>query len=527
MTTQHTVWLRWTRLLPLILLWTSGSAPLVGQSSFTDPGESIPPLRWGGASSPNMVSSATNLPVQPGSTPPLWELKLGSHQYSIPTVDRGRIYLALNDAGLDRPGIKPTGGGLVLCVEQGTGQLVWQLPIPRFFDGIKPPYHFDQWNCGTCSGPVVDGDRVFVIGNRAEVLCLDRLGQANGNDGPFLGELEYMGVTEPGARLLATDGDIIWRYDFLTELGINGHDVCGSTLLLHGDLLYACTSNGIDDRHDKNPKPLAPTLVVLDKKSGRLVAQDDEQIGQRMFHCNWSSPAAGQVEGRTLIFFGGGDGMLYAFEEPRLTPEATNVQALKKIWSYDCNPPGYRTRDGQPQRYSSSSKNTPEGPSEVIGTPVFHQGRVYVTIGQSSVHGVGQGCLSCVDAATGQRIWWSQLVDRTLATVSIADGLLFVPDYTGRLHCFDAATGERYWVHPLESKVWCASTLVADGKVYLGTDANVVWVLQAGKELKVLSKTRVKSVPITATAAHGVLYLPTQRSLLAIPGPMTGAGHAF
>ena len=49
------------------------------------------------------------------------------------------------------------------------------------------------------------------------------------------------------------------------------HDVCGSTLLLDGDLLYACTSNAIDDRHDKFPQPDLPSLIVLEKKTGRKV----------------------------------------------------------------------------------------------------------------------------------------------------------------------------------------------------------------------------------------------------------------
>jgi hypothetical protein len=59
---------------------------------------------------------------------------------------------------------------------------------------------------------------------------------------------------------------------------------------------------------------------------------------------------------------------------------------------------------------------------------------------------------------------------------------------------------------------------VADGKVYIGTETGSLWVLKAGKELQVLSKTRLKANPITLTAAEGVLYIPTQHSLLAIPG---------
>jgi len=479
-------------------------------------------IHWGGAANPNMASSARNLPADPGNTAPLWEIKLGSHQYSTPTIDRGRVFVAANDAGIARPGVTATGGGLVMCLEQATGKLIWQLPIPRYFAGVKPPFHFDQWNCGVCSGPVVEGNRVYVIGNRGEVLCLDRDGQANGNDGPFLEELAYMGITNsPDAKLEPTDGDILWKFNFITELGVVLHDVCGSTLLLEGELLYACTSNGIDDRHDKIPRPDAPSLVVLDKNSGRLVAKDDVKIGHRMLHCNWSSPMAARVNGRTLIVFGGADGFLYAFEPP--SPNAgSEVQILKQVWSHDCNPPDFRMRDGQPLPYSKSNRNSPEGPSEIIGTPVLHAGRLYVALGQSPIHGVGRGCLCCVEAATGRKVWSSELVERTTATVSIADGLLYVPDYTGNLHCFDAETGQRYWVHPLGAKTWCASAFVADGKVYASTEANTLWVLKAGKELEVLSRNRFPSTPTTPAAADGVLYLPLQNRLLAVPGKPQG-----
>ncbi|MFI5378594.1 MAG: PQQ-binding-like beta-propeller repeat protein [Tepidisphaerales bacterium] len=479
--------------------------------------QQAPPFRWGGGSSPNMVSAAKNLPSDPGSVTPLWEFPLGAHQYSIPTIDRGRIYIGADDVGIDRPGYKPTKGGAIFCIDQATGKLIWRLASPRYMAGVKPPFHFDQWGCGICSGPLVDGARVYVVGNRGEILCLNRDGQAHGNTGPFKDELAYMGIPDtPGNELGSTDGDIIWRYNLLTELNIVPHDVAGSTLLIVGDLLYATTSNGLDDHHGVAPSPLAPSLVVLDKMTGRLVAKDDEKLGQRLAHCLWSSPSAGRVNGKTIIFFGGGDGILYAFEPP--TPSPDSVQILKKLWSYDANPPEYRTRDGQPLSWNDHIKKRSYGPSEIIGSPVFHDGRVYVAIGQSPIHGPGQGCLSCVDAATGTRVWESRLVERTLATPAISDGLLYIPDTTGNLHCFDAATGQRYWVHPLGASTWGASAFVADGKVYVGTEAFVFWVLKTGKELQVLSKTRFKSVPITAAAADGVLYIPTQRSLIAVPG---------
>ena len=221
------------------------------------------------------------------------------------------------------------------------------------------------------------------------------------------------------------------------------------------------------------------------------------------------------MNGKTLIFFGGGDGILYAFQAPNLS-QGSSVQTLKKVWAYDCNPPEYRTRDGKPLPYSNSNKITADGPSEIIGTPVFYRGRVYVAIGQSPVYGTGQGCLSCVDAATGAKVWSSTLIERTLATAAIAEGLVYMPDCTGNLHCFNADTGERYWMHPLGAQTWGASAFVADGKVYIGTEANIFWVLRAGKTLEVLSRTRLQAIPITPAAADGVLYLPTQNKLAAL-----------
>ena len=44
-------------------------------------------------------------------------------------------------------------------------------------------------------------------------------------------------------------------------------------------------------------------------------------------------------------------------------------------------------------------------------------------------------------------IWSYKGLDRTLSTVSIADGLLYIADVAGRVHCLDAETGQCYWVY--------------------------------------------------------------------------------
>ncbi|UCE50497.1 MAG: PQQ-binding-like beta-propeller repeat protein [Phycisphaerales bacterium] len=447
----------------------------------------------------------------------LWEIKLGTHQYTIPRIDNERMFIGINDRGLKHPALYRTGGGILMCLDRATGTMIWQLVIPRNMEGADAPFHFNHWQCGVCSRPALDGKRLYIVGPRGDVLCLDRSGQTDGNDGPFVKEIEYMGVRRnTDYDLSRTDGDIIWQFDMIKETSVVPHDVCGSTPLLHGDCLYVCTSNGQDDKHRYVVNPLAPSLIVLHRDTGKLLATDGELIGKRMFHGQWSSPVATQIDAKTMILFGGGDGVLYAFEPLGPAAGDDKVRTLKKIWQHDCNPPDYRHRDGRPIPYSGWKSKSPDGPSEIIATPVVHNDRIYVAIGQSPIHGPGQGMLSCIDGRTGRKIWESRRVGRTLCDVTIDDGLLYISDFSGRLYCFDADGGELYWQHDLGAGVWCASPVIAAGKVYISNERMRFWVFKAGREKQVLSESRVRSMAITPTVQDGVFYLPTQNRLFAV-----------
>jgi len=165
---------------------------------------------------------------------------------------------------------------------------------------------------------------------------------------------------------------------------------------------------------------------------------------------------------------------------------------------------------------------TPDGPSEVIATPVFYHNRVYVPIGQDPEHGEGQGNFSCIDITkTGDitragTIWSYDKIHRSLSTPAIANGLVFVGDFSGFIHCLDAETGQPYWVYDTKSHIW-GSTLVADGKVYAGTEDGDFIVLDASKTLKVINKIDMRS-PIYSTpvVANGTLFVATPTHLYAI-----------
>jgi outer membrane protein assembly factor BamB len=295
-------------------------------------------------------------------------------------------------------------------LREDTGEFLWQLVIPKLAAG-----KVNDWeNLGLLSSPIVEGDRVYVVTTRCEVLCLSIDGLAGGNRGPFLDEEQY--IAGPGKAPIKTgpkDADIRWRYDMIDELGVFPHNGTRSQPVIVGDFLYVPTCNGVDWTHSNIPSPRAPSLIVLNKHAGQFVAEDDAKIGPRILHGQWSSPSWGRVGKRDLIFFGGGDGTCYAFDARPTNNEEGAI--LQTIWHADCNPGEYYYKVKEelnfpaleiaqvqtrltPVRYPD-----PNGPSEIIGTPVFWRNRVFVATGQDPEHGEGVGNLVCLDA-TGTAI---------------------------------------------------------------------------------------------------------------------------
>ena len=493
--------------------------------------------QWGGAPARNMFVLTTNLPdhftsdkstevkfkagtdeVDRSNLPNLkWVAKLGSQSYGNVTVAHGKVFIGTNN----EPPRDPRYAGdrsILMCLDEKTGELLWQQVIPKLASG-----KVNDWeSLGLLSSPTVEDDHVYVVSSRCEVLCLDINGMANGNDGPFRDEAKYVvkdvildkgKPTErpaPPMEQGPKDGDIIWRYDMIDELGVFPHNASDGAPLIVGDIVYVNTSNGQDWTHSNIPAPNAPSLIALNKRTGEFLGEDDAKLGNRIFHGLWSSPSAGVVNGRQLIFYGGGDGVCYAFD-PKPVKEGDSSY-LKKVWWYDCNPP-----ERKKFKYPDA-----EGPSEINATPVFWKNRIYTAVGQDPEHGEGVGILTCIDATkTGDvtktgKIWSYDKIHRSLSTVSITpEGLLFVGDFSGFLHCFDADTGKLYWTHDMKAHIW-GSTLVADGKVYVGDEDGDLAVFEASKEKKLLSEINLGApVYSTPVVANGVLYVSSNTHLFA------------
>jgi outer membrane protein assembly factor BamB len=476
--------------------------------------------QWCGSDGKNMASSEKGLP---GSFTPgekrtdgtidlataknvKWGVRVCTALYSTPSIVGGKVFV----------GGKESDNGIFACLDAATGKLLWKWKapprqFPNLIDGFHIGIHEIPAQMGVCSSAAVDGDRVYFVTNRFEVVCLD--------------------ANPPPAATQPADARVIWSVDMVDQLGVFPCDAANGSPVIDGDLLYVQTSNGIDrntfqdaskEKNRKFPAPDAPNLIVLDKRTGRVVAADDLHIAKDILHGQWSSPAMGKVADRKLVFFGAGDGRCYAFEALSAVPD--KPVRLKTVWSYDCIPAEYKPAAGTDwiTPYCLGDKRvrgTPNnhdgafvGMSEIIGTPVFLNNRIYLAIGRDPEHGRGRGAMHCIDATgTGDitqsgKVWTYQGLDRTLSTASVADGLVYISDVAGRLQCLDADTGKCYWVHDTRCEIW-GSTLVADGKVYMPTSRGL-WVLAAGKELKELSRINLGAKLLASpVVANGTMYI--------------------
>jgi outer membrane protein assembly factor BamB len=467
-----------------LLLLALLSSVSVNTVSASDPGTGDWPM-WGGTPDRNMVSDMKGLPTSwdlATKKNVKWIASLGSQTYGNPVVAGGMVFAGTNNEGLRNPK-EPGDRGVLMAFRESDGEFLWQSTSEKLPGGRVNDWPYQ----GVCSSPLVEGKRLYYVTNRCEVVCLDTQGFRDGeNNGPYKEE-KFTGQT---------DADIIWKFDMMEEVGSQPHNMSNSSPVSFGDLIYVLTSNGQDESHVNIPSPKAPSIIALNKNTGKLVWEDNS-VEDRILHGQWASPTVARIGGVDQVMVGQGDGWIRGYE----------ALTGKKLWEFDCNP-----KDSVWQK----TRN------EMIATAVVHDEKVYIANGQDPEHGEGVGHLYCIDATkrgditqTG-RIWHYDKIRRSISTAAIKDGLIYYPDFSGFLHCLDAKTGQAYWVHDMLAAVW-GSPMVVDGKVYLGDEDGDVVVLQAGKEKKVLAEMNMgSSVYSTPVAAHGVLFISNRNQLFAL-----------
>jgi outer membrane protein assembly factor BamB len=511
--------------------------------------------QWGGSPQRNNTPDTGSLPIDwaPGEFDPdtgawdpstsrnvAWMAALGSQSYGNPVVAGGQVYVGTNNGKgwLERyPAAVDLGCLLAFSAEDGS--FLWQdssekLPTGRVHD----------WPLqGICCAPLVEGDRLWYVTSRGEVKCLDTRGFRDGeNDGPFTAE-----------KVQADDeADVVWVLDMMKELGVSQHNMCSCSVTSAGDFLFVNTSNGVDEGHLNLPNPDAPSFLCIDKRDGRVLWADGSP-GAFVLHGQWSSPAYAELDGVPQVLFGGGDGWLYSFDA-----RGDNGRS-KLLWKFDCNPKESKyTLGGRADR------------NHIIGTPVVHDGLVYIAVGEDPEHGEGVGHLWCIDPSkrgdvsselavsladptaplarrreqavikeqgevarpnpNSAAVWhypgfdadgngklaFEETMHRTCGTVAIKDGLLFVADFSGLFHCLDVKTGKPHWTHDMLAASW-GSPLIADGKVYIGDEDGDITIFKLSAEQEIIAEINMgTSVYSTPVAVGDTLYIANKSHLFAI-----------
>jgi outer membrane protein assembly factor BamB len=440
---------------------------------------------WGGTPGRNMVTAMKGLPTS-------WDVKtkknvkwvaaLGSQTYGNPVVAGGMVFVGTNNEAMRDP--KQAGDrGVLMAFREKDGEFLWQITHEKLASGRVNDWPFQ----GVASSPLVEGDRLYYVSNRCELVAVDTQGFADGeNDGPYTEEK----LTGPH------DGDIVWKLDMMEEVGSFPHNLSNSSPVAFGDLVYVSTSNGQDESHVNIPSPRAPAIIAVNKKTGKVVWEDNS-VEDRILHGQWAAITVANIGGVDQVIHPQGDGWVRGYE----------AVSGKKLWEFDTNP---------------KDSVWPKTRNELIATPVVYEGLVYIANGQDPEHGEGVGHLYAIDATkrgditqTG-RVWHYDKIRRSISTAAIQDGIVYYADFSGFLHALDAKTGQVYWVHDMFAAIW-GSPLLADGKIYLGDEDGDVAILQAGKEKKVLGEMNMgSSVYCTPVPANGTLFIANRNQLYAL-----------
>ena len=431
----------------------------------------------------------------------LWQAELGNTSYGGPVVAGDKVFVGTNNEKPRDP--KLTGdAGVLMCFDATNGKFLWQAVHPVLGDEAR-----NYPKQGIASTPTVEGDRVYYVSNRCELCCADVRGK---------GKAKFY-----------------WKLDMIGQLGVFPCQLANCSPLVVGDLVFSVTGNGMDVSADpwKLPAPDAPSFIAVNKKTGKVVWKDNSP-GKNIMEGQWSNPVFAHPKGgRPQVIFPGGDGWLYAFDA---------VKPGKPIWKFNCNP---TTATYDPKNSRKWTRCT------ILATPVVYNDKVYVGIGNNPDRGPGVGHFWCIatdktgdvspvnnnfdpkapENSKSALVWHfggkvvpkpkkdrDVYFDRTLSTVAIHDGLLYVADKEGYAYCLDAATGKRQWVYDMKAGTWASPYYVA-GKVLLGNEDGDLLFFDFGRNFKEPKKVSVgpplKTPPVVSA---GTLYLMTDSVLYAI-----------
>jgi len=281
------------------------------------------------------------------------------------------------------------------------------------------------------------------------------------------------------ACLDSQSGEVLWKRDDMQIEHIQGP---GSSLLIYRDKLIV-HMEGSDFQY----------IVALDKKSGKTIWKTErpkelydhlEYIGKKAY----ITPIIVNVKGRDLMISNGSAACI-----------AYDPQTGKEVW------------------------RIVYGEDSTIAMPTESDGIIYFYVGFETnandekiakllaVNPDGQG-----DIEESNVIWSVETPILQLLSPLVLNDLLYTIDSRGKLLCMDASDGTTMWSLSLKGK-FHSSPVYADGHIYFSSTRGYTYVIEAGKELNMVSENRLEGeIWATPAICGGAMLMRTSKYLYKI-----------
>ncbi|HEY3139362.1 MAG TPA: PQQ-binding-like beta-propeller repeat protein [Blastocatellia bacterium] len=346
----------------------------------------------------------------------------------------------------------------------------------------KAPY-------GGRSAPIVMGGRVFLFNSAGEgetmqerVMCLNadtgkvlwerrlnvyesdvpprRIAWSSPVGDPATGDVYVFGACNE-LTALSNDGKVLWSRSLTEEFGAwTTHGGRTASPIIEGDLVIVGTIiDGWGDTAQRKHR-----FYAFDKRTGECVWTSAP--GGRPYDTVYPTPIAATINGIRVIIVGGADGAVYAIK----------AQTGEPVWNCPITKRGINNC------------------AVISGTTVF------ASHSEENLNTNEMGLLVAIDAtgkgALGKSsIKWSVNGIRGGYSSPIVDGdRLYLIDDSANLFAFDTNTGKELWKQTLGT-LQRASPVLADGKLYVGTENGKFFILKPGATgCEVLSETELGPV---------------------------------
>lgn len=371
----------------------------------------------------------------------------------------------------------------------------------------KAPY-------GSRSAPVVHGNRLYLLQPNGKgptlherLLCLDadtgrliwqyrfnvflsdvpphRIAWSSPAVDPETGNI-YVYSVHGEISAISKLGKLLWTRSLTEELGlVTTHGGRTVSPIVHDNLVIV---SGISTGWGELARP-AHRFFAFDKKTGEYVYISTP--GGRPFDTTYSPPTIAEVKGQKLLVAGGGDGTVHAIK----------VLTGEPVWKYVISKRGVNT-----------------------GVLVFNN-QAIVSHSEENLDTNEMGLLASVNAAStgdlgAKDVKWKIPGFQGGYSSPILDGdRIFQIDNGANIFAFDFLSGKQLWKQNLGT-IQKASPVLADGKIYVGTENGKFFILRPGKDkceiLSGVDLAQDEQVLASAAVARGRIYFASINNLYAI-----------